>query len=114
MSDKAINTARFDYTGAHLGHTGCHFLFHSYGGGTPDFGVGLSDKFIGFGLFGLAGVIYALVLIVWLREPEGDPEAPVSEEAAAKPGVLEILGGCVRVPAFWMLFTIMACASVSL
>ena len=44
---------RFDHTGAHLGHAGRHFLFHSHGCGTPDFGVGLSDEFVGFSLLGL-------------------------------------------------------------
>lgn len=66
-----------------------------------------------FGLFGLVGVVYALVLIVWLREPQGDAEAALAEKPAEKPGIGEILGSCVRVPAFWMLFAICACASAA-
>lgn len=67
-----------------------------------------------FGLFGLIGVAYALVLIVWLREPSGDPEAELAEGTApAKPSVVEILRGCMRVPAFWLLFAICGCASAS-
>jgi len=66
-----------------------------------------------FGIFGLVGVAYALVLIVWLREPEGDPEATLSRQTEPRPGVMEILRGCAGVRAFWMLFAIMACASAS-
>lgn len=66
-----------------------------------------------FGIFGLIGVVYALVLIVWLREPQGDAEVAPGAAAAGKPGVGEILRRCVRVRAFWMLFAICACASAA-
>jgi len=66
-----------------------------------------------FGIFGLVGVAYALVLVIWLREPEGDAEVRTTGSAEPRPGVTEILAGCARVKAFWMLFAIMACASAS-
>lgn len=72
-----------------------------------------------FGVFGLVGVGYALVLILFLKEPGAKAAgAAVSVEtlppvAEKKPGILEILSGVLRIPAFWLLMAIMACASVS-
>jgi len=68
-----------------------------------------------FAIFGLVGVVYALILIVWLREPSGDSETEIAdaESTTEKPRVAEILRGCLQVPAFWLLFAICACASAS-
>lgn len=70
-----------------------------------------------FGAFGLVGVVYALVLILFLKEPRAEaPEgtAPVAVRAArSKLGPGPILGGLFRAPAFWLLMAIMGCASIS-
>ncbi len=68
-----------------------------------------------FGAFGLVGVAYAIVLIVWLREPETDAEGSgnLRPEPEARPRVGEILSGCLKVPAFWAILLIMGAASVS-
>ena len=43
----------FDHAGAHFGHARHHFLFRGHGGGAADFGLGLGNEFVGFGLLGL-------------------------------------------------------------
>lgn len=73
-----------------------------------------------FCVFGLVGVAYALVLILFLKEPGGDSPAQSGSDTQAaaapaepKPGFGAILSGVLRIPAFWLLMAIMACASIS-
>lgn len=71
-----------------------------------------------FGVFGLVGVAYALVLILFLKEPGGGHADTAESGAQAsapaeRPGLGEILSGVLHVPAFWLLMAIMACASTA-
>lgn len=71
-----------------------------------------------FEVFGFIGVAYALVVIFFLRDPEGAAaaEAPVEEQveekksAAAKAGLKEALKGLFTGPAMAILMAMIACA----
>ncbi|MEY4675158.1 MAG: hypothetical protein RL148_2942 [Planctomycetota bacterium] len=67
-----------------------------------------------FGAFGLVGVVYALVLVVFLREPEGPPGAPRGPTPAdPRPSLREILHAILRTRGIWLLLAITGMASVS-
>lgn len=67
-----------------------------------------------FGAFGLVGVAYALVLIVFLREPDGPaPVAAGAEQVPARPALRTILGSLFRTPSMWLLLAVIGTASIS-
>ncbi|MEN9360368.1 MAG: hypothetical protein RL095_1903 [Verrucomicrobiota bacterium] len=71
---------------------------------------------LAFAIFGLIGITYAFLLILFLKEP-GKSETAAAEETAPtppepRPSIREILGSLFRVKAFWMLLGVMGCASV--
>lgn len=73
-----------------------------------------------FAIFGLVGVAYALVLILFLKEPSDDTSAAnasgekdPAQAATPKPSIGAILGSVLKTPAFWLLMAIMGCASVA-
>ncbi|MGE3880717.1 MAG: MFS transporter [Planctomycetota bacterium] len=67
-----------------------------------------------FTVFGLVGVSYSLILVIFLREPEDKDDAP-DLEARVSAGVAtsELLANLFRTRAFWLLLAIMGTASVS-
>lgn len=69
---------------------------------------------LAFSLFGLIGVSYAIVLIVFLKEPAaGEPGADARAPAPPAPAIGAILAGVLRVPAFWLLMLIVACSGIA-
>ncbi|MFM1873666.1 MAG: hypothetical protein RL398_3088, partial [Planctomycetota bacterium] len=70
-----------------------------------------------FAVFGLVGVGYALVVAIWLREPDGEPTsgepAPPVPTPKATASVRTILAALAARPAFWWLLLVMGTASIS-
>ncbi|MBM3990629.1 MAG: MFS transporter [Planctomycetes bacterium] len=67
-----------------------------------------------FGAFGVVGVVYALVLVVFLREPsESQPTVAATAPSAPRPALRTILSSLFRVRSFWLLLAIMGTASIS-
>ena len=69
---------------------------------------------LAFAIFGLIGIAYAFLLILFLKEPsKGETLVDAAPAPAGpRPSIRDILGSLFRVKAFWMLLGVMGCASI--
>jgi MFS family permease len=72
---------------------------------------------VSYCLFGMVGVLYALVLAAFLRDPTtpstASMPAPEATPQRREPAAPQLVRGLLRVPAFWLLLVVMGGASVS-
>ncbi|MEG1507777.1 MAG: MFS transporter [Akkermansia sp.] len=98
-------------TGIHMSGVYVGMALAGYGGTLAE----MAGWRLTFGLFGLVGVAYALVLTIFLKDPtpEGEPASAHQEKAWAashkqdKPSIIDAFRNLFSKPAFWLLLGVM-------